>query len=142
MRSRLLGATAAAALTAGLGIASAAPAHASGWGSIKTASVGKYLSYSSWTSFTSFKPTPGVTYRYCVVGRGNTSANLQPTAFGTLVSFTSSTTLVTKCTKAWKTPSGYGSTMYLAGLKNTSSGSVYISKGYVQRYYSGPVPTM
>lgn len=140
MRTRLLGAAAAAALTAGLGVASAAPAHAAGWGTVKTASVGRYLSYSAWTNFTSFKPTPGVTYRYCVEGRGTTSANLQPTAFGTVVSFSSSTTTVTRCTKAWRTPSGYGSTMWLAGAKNTSTGSVYISRVYVQRYYSGAVP--
>ena len=140
MRTRLLGGAAAAALTAGLGIASAAPAHASGWGTIKTASVGRYLSYTAWTDFTYFKPTPGATYRYCVVGRGNTSANLQPTAFGTQAYFTNSTTLVTKCTKASKTPSNYSSTMWLAGAKNTKTGSVYISKVYVQRYFSGPVP--
>lgn len=140
MRTRLLGAVAATALTAGVGIASAAPAQAAGYYTIKTATVGKSLSYSSWTDFTSFKPLAGVTYRYCVVGRGTTSANLQPQAFGTVVSFSNSTTLVTRCTKGWRTPSNYGSTMWLAGMKNTSSGSVYISKVYVQRYTSGPVP--
>jgi hypothetical protein len=139
MRTRLLGAAAAAALTAGVGVASAAPAQAAGFYTIKSASVGKYLSYTAWTDFTSFKPTPGVTYRYCVVGSGSTTANLQPQAYGTLVGFNSSS-LVTRCTKSWKTPSNYGSTMWLAGAKYTKSGSVYISKVYVQRYTTGPVP--
>ena len=51
-----------------------------------------------------------------------------------------SSSLVTRCTKSWKTPSNYGSTMWLAGAKYTKSGSVYISKVYVQRYTTGPVP--
>ena len=140
MRTRILGAAAAAAITAGIAVTSAAPAHAAGWGTTTTASLGKYLSYSAWTNYTSFKPTPGATYRYCVVGRGTTTANLQPTAFGTIASFTNGSTLVTRCTKSWKTPSNYGSTMWLAGAKNTSGGSVYISKVYVQRYYTGWVP--
>lgn len=142
MRNRLIAAAATVAFTAGVAVTTAAPAQASGWGTIKSASVGKYLSYSSWTYMgSSFKPTPGVTYRYCVVGRGNTKANLQPSAFGTAASFTSTSTYVTRCTKSWKAPSGYGSYMSPAASKLTSSGYVYISKVYVQRYYSGWVPS-
>lgn len=142
MRNRLIGTAAAVAFTAGLAVTTAAPASAAGWGTISSSSVGKYLSYSSWTTLgRSFKPTPGVIYRYCVVGKGTTKANLQPTAFGTTASFTSSTSYVTRCTKSWRAPSGYGSYMTPSAAKLTSSGSVYISKVYVQRYYSGPVPS-
>ncbi|GGB78126.1 hypothetical protein [Knoellia flava] len=139
MRTRLLGAAAAAALTAGVGIASAAPAQAAGFYTIKSATVGKYLSTSSFTHFgLDFKPQPGVTYRYCVVGRGTGTANLQPTAFATTATFSNSSLLVTRCTKSWRTPSNYGS--WMGPAANKLSGSVYISRAYVQRYTTSSVP--
>ncbi|MFW5470625.1 hypothetical protein ACOCJ4_11310 [Knoellia sp. CPCC 206435] len=136
MRTRLLGAAAAAALTAGISVSAAAPAQAAGWGTISSASVGKYLSKSSWTYLgRSFSTASNVSYRYCVVGRGSGSANLQPQAFGTIASFSHWGYDVTRCTKAH------------AGAANTfqpgaalSSGTVFITKVYVQRYYTGPVP--
>lgn len=141
MRTRLFGVAAAVAMAAGIAGTTAAPANASGWSTVSTSTVGKSLSYSSWTTLgRSFKPVPGATYRYCVVGKGTTKANLQPTAFGTVASFTNSSKYVTRCTKSWRTPTGYGSTMYPTASKLTKTGSVYISKVYVQRYYSGPIP--
>lgn len=139
MRTRFIGTAAAAAITAGFAVTTAAPAHASGWGTISTSTVNKSLTTTSWTVLgRSFKPAQRVAYKYCVVGRGVGKANLQPTAFGTTVTFSNSSTLVTRCTKSWTTPAGYGSTMQPGAVK--VSGSVYISKVYVQRYYSGPVP--
>lgn len=136
MRTRILGAAAAVAFTAGLAVTTAAPAQAAGWSTISSSTVGKSLSYSSWTTLgSSFKPKPGGTYRYCVVGKGTTKANLQPSAFGTTATFYSSSSLVTRCTKSWRAPSGYGSYMKPTAAKLTSSGSVYISRVYVQRYY-------
>lgn len=139
MRTRLLGAAAAAALTAGLGVASAAPANAAGWGTISSSTVGKYLSTSSTTNLgRSFVPAQRVAHRICVVGKGVGSASIQPVAYATTVTFSNSSTLVTRCTKSWTTPSGYGSTMQPVGFK--LSGTVYISSVFVQRYYSGPIP--
>lgn len=136
MRTRILAAAAAVALSSGLSVATSAPAHAAGWSTISSSSVGKSLSYSSWTKLGgSFKPASGATYRYCVVGKGTTKANLQPTAFGTTATFYSSSSYVTRCTKSWRAPSGYGSYMQPTAAKLTSSGSVYISRVYVQRYY-------
>lgn len=139
MRTRLFGALAAASLTAGLGVASAAPAHAAGWLTIKSSTVGKSLSTSSFTDLgLGFRPQPGLTYRYCVVGRGIGKANLQPTAFATTATFSNSSTLVTRCTKSWRAPSGYGS--WMGPAANELSGSVYISRAYLQRYTTSSVP--
>lgn len=139
MRTRIVGAAAAAAISAGIAVTSAAPAHAAGWGTISSSTVGKYLSGSATTNLgRSFVPAQRVAQRYCVVGRGVGSASLQPVAYSTTVTFSNSSTLVTRCTKSWTAPSGYMSTMQPVAFK--LSGTVYISKVYVQRYYSGPIP--
>lgn len=116
-------------------LATSTPAQASGWGTIKSATVAKSLSRSSWTSFNvPFSSASNVAYRYCVVGRGTGSANLQPTAFGTTVTFSSSTN-VTRCTKSYS-----GGANNFAPTGALLSGSVYIQSAYVQRYYTGPIP--
>ena len=94
MRTRLFGVAAAVAMAAGIAGTTAAPANASGWSTVSTSTVGKSLSYSSWTSLgRSFKPVPGATYRYCVVGKGTTKA----------VSYTHLTlpTTCTRCRSRW-----------------------------------------
>ncbi|KGN40935.1 hypothetical protein [Knoellia aerolata] len=136
MRTRLIAAAAAAAISAGIAVTSAAPAHAAGWGTISSSAVGTYLSKSSWTYLgRSFSTASNVSYRYCVVGRGSGSANLQPTAFGTTVSFSHYGYDVTRCTKSF---SGAANTFQPVAL--LGSGTVLITKVYVQRYYTGPIP--
>ena len=136
MRTRLLGAAAAAALSAGVAVTSAAPAHAAGWGKISSANVGTYLSKSSWTFMgRPFSTARNVSYRYCVVGRGSGSANLQPTAFQTSASFAHYGYDVTRCTKSF---SGAANTFQPGAA--LSSGTVFITRVYVQRYYTGPIP--
>lgn len=136
MRTRLLGAAAAAALTAGVGVAAAAPAQAAGWSTISSAYVGKYASKTSWTFMgRSWNTLSGVSYRYCVVGKGSGSVNLQPQAFGTTASFSSWGYTATRCTKSYAgSPNNFQAGMLLV------SGSVFVEKMYVQRYYTGPVP--
>lgn len=136
MRTRILGAAAAAAVTAGIAVTSAAPAHAAGWGTIQSAYVGKYASKTAFTmmgrQFTTLK---NVSYRYCVVGKGSGSVSLQPVAFSTNASFASWGYTTTRCTKS---TSGAANT-FQAGML-LSSGTVFIERMYVQRYYTGPVP--
>ena len=136
MRTRLVSAAAAAAVTAGIAVTSAAPAQAAGGGTIQSTYVGKYASKTSWTFMgRQFSTARNVAYRYCVVGKGSGSVNLQPVAFGTNASFSSWGYTTTRCTK---TTSGAANTFQAGMLLN--SGSVFIERMYVQRYYTGPVP--
>lgn len=136
MRSRLIGAAAAAALTSSLAVTTATPAHAAGWGTISSASVNRYLSYTEHNNLgRPFNTSSNVSYRFCVVGRGTGQVNLQPTAFSTTYTFNSSTN-VTRCSKAH---SGRANRFQPDAVIWSRSTKVYITKVYVQRWYSGPV---
>jgi len=112
------------------------PASASGWGTLRTTTVDKALSSTSWTNLgSSFSTSANISYRYCVRIKGNGTANLQPQAFGTTVTVNSDS-YVTRCTISH---SGSANT-FQAAASRIGSGSVRIYSISWQRWYSGDVP--
>ncbi|GAA1517570.1 hypothetical protein BJ978_000548 [Agromyces terreus] len=128
---------AAAALLGAAALAlSPTAAFAAGWGTLSTAKVNSSVTATAWTQLGSgFKTATGVTYRYCVTVKGKGKLNLQPTAFGTVVTVDSSS-YVTRCTKSFK---GAANTFKPMALR-IGSGNVTIGTVTVQRYYTGSVP--
>lgn len=124
-----------------MAISAAAPAHASGWGTLWTKPVGKTVSYHAWTYMgPQFTMSKNVRYRYCVRIKGSASVNLQPTAFATTVTPASSSSYSTRCTKSYLSTGG--STKFQAAAMGLTRGkTAYVSSISLQRYYSGPVPT-
>ncbi len=132
--------TAAGTLMASMimAISTAAPAQAAGWGNLWTRSVNQTVTYTKWTYMgPKFTMAKNVRYRYCVRIKGNGSVNLQPTAFGTVVSTSSS--YATRCTKSY-VGTGSATQFQAAALMTKSGKSAYVSSITLQRYYSGPVP--
>lgn len=114
----------------------ATPSQASGWGTLSNTSVDKALSSTSWTRLRpAFSTRSNVRYRYCVTVKGNGRANLQPQAFGTEISVSSST-YVTRCTKSYKGAAN----SFVPTASRIGSGSVRVGRIKVQRWYDGAVP--
>jgi hypothetical protein len=112
------------------------PASASGWGTLRTQTVDRALSSTSWTNLgSSFSTSANIRYRYCVRIKGTGTANLQPQAFGTSVTV-NSTSYVTRCTISH---SGSANT-FQAAASRIGSGSLRIYSISWQRWYDGNVP--